>query len=124
MIPSLQEKIEEFRAKFGQFYISIDSKTKAIRVVDIENGIKVNGEDGSLIECVASNNIEKWIDQALLSARTDERRKIREEIESKRQEYIRECQHYANQNIKPEMWWRNYEAAQALAAILDKLSDK
>jgi len=64
---------EDFRSRFGRFYVSIDSKTKAIRIVDIENGTKVNGEDGSLIECVASNDIEKFIDSIIDLAVSKER---------------------------------------------------
>lgn len=66
---------EDFRSRFGRFYVSIDSKTKAIRIVDIENGTKVNGEDGSLIECVASNDIEKFIDSIVELAVSKEREK-------------------------------------------------
>ncbi len=69
-----REEIIRFREKFGQFYVSIDSKTKAIRVVDIENGQKVNGEDGSLIECVASGDIEKHIATELTKARDETER--------------------------------------------------
>lgn len=61
---NLQTKLEEieksFNEKFGQFYVSIDSKTKAIRIVDIVDGIKVNGKDGSLIECVASGDVKSF----------------------------------------------------------------
>jgi len=53
--------IKNFREKFGQFYISIDAKTKVIRMVDIKKGIKINGKGGTKIECVASSDIEKWI---------------------------------------------------------------
>lgn len=68
---------EDFRSRFGRFYVSIDSKTKAIRIVDIENGTKVNGEDGSLIECVASNDIEKFIDSIVELAVSKEREDIK-----------------------------------------------
>lgn len=68
---------EDFRSRFGRFYVSIDSKTKAIRIVDIENGTKVNGEDGSLIECVASNDIEKFIDSIVDLAVSKEREDIK-----------------------------------------------
>jgi len=74
---------EEFRKKFGQFYVSIDSKTKAIRIVDIENGLKVNGEDGSLIECVASGDIEKWLDS-----------KIDELLKSQREDLVEKLEEY------------------------------
>jgi len=67
---------EDFRSRFGRFYVSIDSKTKAIRIVDIENGTKVNGEDGSLIECVASNDIEKFIDSIIDLAVSKERERV------------------------------------------------
>lgn len=59
-----------FREKFGQFYISIDSLTKAVRIVDIVKGLKIATEDG-YIECVASGDIEKHIG-TLLEARTEE----------------------------------------------------
>jgi len=72
---------EDFRSRFGRFYVSIDSKTKAIRIVDIENGTKVNGEDGSLIECVASNDIEKFIDSIVELAVSKERERIVEIID-------------------------------------------
>lgn len=72
---------EDFRSRFGRFYVSIDSKTKAIRIVDIENGTKVNGEDGSLIECVASNDIEKFIDSIIDLAVSKERGRIVKKID-------------------------------------------
>lgn len=55
--------IKEFRNKFGQFYVSVDSKTGAIRIVDLEGGINVHGDDGTSIRCIASGDIEKYISQ-------------------------------------------------------------
>ena len=69
-IKDTEELKEAFRKKFGQFYVSIDAKTKAIRVVDIVNGLKVNGTYGDDIECVASGDIEKWIQSEFLSRQT------------------------------------------------------
>ncbi len=77
-LTSFRQQIEEaFKQKFGEFYVSIDSKTKAIRVVDIVNGTKVNGDDGSLIECIASGDIQKFLSSAL----TQQLSLVEEEIE-------------------------------------------
>lgn len=77
----IDKKIEEFREKFGQFYVSIDAKTRAIRIVDIENAIKVNGEDGSQIECVASGDIEKFLSEALTTQRLEVIEEVQKGIE-------------------------------------------
>ena len=75
-----QETIKKFRDKFGQFYISIDSKTKAIRIVDIQNAVKVNGNDGSLIECVASGDIEKYLIEEIKNEAGEKEKQIVEMI--------------------------------------------
>ncbi len=76
---------EEFRRKFGQFYVSIDAETKAVRTVDIENGIKVNGNDGHKIECVASRDIEDYFITKISQSLEAERERVRAKIEGKRE---------------------------------------
>ena len=49
----------DFRGQFGRFYASQNSDSST-RIVDIEGGKKVVTEDG-VIECVASDDIEKWL---------------------------------------------------------------
>ena len=81
--PTIEEVMKSFRKKFGQFYVSIDAKTKAIRMVDIENGVKVNGDDGSKIECVSSGDIEDFLRTALSAQNEAVGREINETLEKR-----------------------------------------
>ena len=75
----LEEIERRFRNKFGQFYVSIDAKTKAIRIVDIVNGVKANSDDGTQIEFVTSGDIEEFICIQIHLARADERKQAYED---------------------------------------------
>ena len=100
----IQKNMESFDEKFGQFYVSIDSKTKAIRVVDIENGIKVNGEDGSLIECVASSDIKKFLLSSQLSIIQAIDELIEEVIKNKEQVNGFQPYHKCSDNCGEPCW--------------------